>query len=106
MIQRVQSLFLAVVVLCGVSFLIYPYANSLPITETSNITLMPTRASGFNTIFYIGVILNMISIVGTFITIFLFKNRKLQIKLIFLLIIVNFLLLGALYISNSNAQNN
>ncbi len=95
-------MFLAIVMICGVGLLIYPYASTLPVTETSNLTLMPTTAHiNANAWFYGAVFLNLLSILLAAITIFLFKNRKLQIKITYFLIFINFLLFAALYFSNS-----
>lgn len=87
MIQRIQSLFLLVVVLCGVCLAVFPFwmgdngvANHL--RNPAKITAM----------------VNYFSVLLALVCVFLFKNRKLQIKLCYGLIVVNLLLVLVLLI--------
>ncbi|HXD91823.1 MAG TPA: DUF4293 domain-containing protein [Bacteroidia bacterium] len=78
MIQRVQSLLLAIVVLCGICLLLFPfvdYPNYPPLFLRNPADIAP-----------IG---NYLSMLTALITLFSYKRRKLQIKLCYLIMLFN-----------------
>lgn len=79
MIQRIQSVFLLVVVLCGIAWIIF-------------IQFIETSLSDWDNLILGSSILNSISILLTLFNIFSYKNRKLQIKISSFLIILNILI--------------
>jgi Na+-translocating ferredoxin:NAD+ oxidoreductase RnfA subunit len=81
MIQRIQSLFLVVVFLCGVCLYIYPFWES----ENSITKHLRSPVS-------ITAVVNYLSMLLAAICLFLYRNRKLQIKICYLLAVINILL--------------
>ena len=78
MIQRVQSLLLVIVILCGVFLILFPfvsYEGTAPLFLRNPTNIAP-----------IG---NYLSILTALITLFSYKNRKLQIKLCYLIMLLN-----------------
>ncbi len=90
MIQRIQSIFLLVVIVCGACLLIFPFVNY----------------EGFPPLFLrnpmdITPIGNYLSILTAFLCLFMYKNRKLQIKLCYAIIFFNAcLFLTILFLTN------
>jgi len=86
MIQRVQSLLLVVVILCGVCLFLFPFAKyeGYPLLFLRNpidITPIP----------------NYLSVITALLALFMYSNRKLQIKLCYFIIIFNITLLLAIF---------
>ena len=76
MIQRIQSIFLLIVVLCGAAYIFVVQYNENALSDDE--------------MFYsCSILLNFISILLAVINIFLYKNRKLQMRLCSLLIVLN-----------------
>lgn len=78
MIQRVQSLFLLVVVLCGSCLLLFPfvqYEGYPPLFLRNPLDITP-----------IG---NYLSVLTALIALFMYRNRMLQVKLCYLLMVFN-----------------
>jgi peptidoglycan/LPS O-acetylase OafA/YrhL len=78
MIQRVQSLLLVVVVLCGVCLLLFPFASYQgypPLFLRNPVDIAP-----------IG---NYLSMLTALVALFSYKRRKLQIKLCYLIMLFN-----------------
>jgi peptidoglycan/LPS O-acetylase OafA/YrhL len=78
MIQRIQSLFLAVVVLCGVCLWVFPFVSY----------------EGYPPLFlrnpaYIAPIGNYLSVVVALAALFCYKRRKLQINLCYVIMLIN-----------------
>lgn len=108
MIQRIQSVYLFIATIAlGVMFL-FPlmgyygdlHTYQFNLLEMQNI--VPDSVSVFNSMFtlpLLGAII--IVIILTFISIFLFKNRKLQLKLIRLNILLNLIMIIAIFVGYS-----
>jgi uncharacterized protein DUF4293 len=78
MIQRVQSLLLVVVILCGVCLVLFPfvsYEGSAPLYLRNPANIAP-----------IG---NYLSIITALITLFSYKRRKLQVNLCYVIMLFN-----------------
>ncbi len=81
MIQRVQSLFLIVVILCGVCLYAFPFwVGENSITRHLRNPTSVTAA------------VNLLSLLLAVVCLFFYKNRKLQIKLSYLIAVINILL--------------
>lgn len=92
MIQRVQSLYMLLAALVtGVLSVVFP----LYIYGDTMVTLKETFSSG-NVYTIIAGVLFVLSTILSLMTIFLFKNRKLQINLNRINIVINFFLLGVI----------
>jgi hypothetical protein len=100
MIQRIQTIFL---LLCGAAFaalLVYPFASSAPVAQgTSHIF-----ADGIYSIMdnLMLEILVLAGIILAFVNIFLFKKRKTQIKVGYLLVILSILIPVVAYLYFTN----
>jgi Na+-translocating ferredoxin:NAD+ oxidoreductase RnfA subunit len=81
MIQRIQSLFLVVVILCGVCLYLFPFW----IGENSIAKHLRSPTS-------ITAVVNLLSILLAVVCLFFYKNRKLQIKISYLLTVISILL--------------
>lgn len=87
MIQRVQSIFLAIVILCGAGLLVFPfvsYEGYPPLFMRNPTDITP--------------IANYLSILTALLAVFSYSNRKLQIKLCYFIIIFNVTLLLAIFL--------
>jgi peptidoglycan/LPS O-acetylase OafA/YrhL len=91
MIQRAQSLFLVVVILCGVCLSFFPFW----IGEDSVSRYLRNLTS-------ITAAVNYLSSLLALVCLFLYKNRKLQIKLCYLLALINILLALVLLVFTKN----
>ena len=94
MIQRIQSIFLAVVVLCGLSFLVFPFASyeGYPPLFLSN----PTNIAPIG---------NYLSILTALVALFCYKKRKLQINLCYLIMLVNLCLFSTVLCLTNQLYN-
>lgn len=81
MIQRVQSLFLVAVILCGVCLSFFPFWMGEDFVTRH--LRHPTSITA---------VVNYLSSLLALVCLFLYKNRKLQIKLCYLLALINILL--------------
>ena len=90
MIQRIQSVFLLVVVLCGCCLLLFPfvsYEGYPPLFLRNPVDITP-----------IG---NYLSMLTALLCLFIYKNRKLQIKLCYVIMFLNAcLFLTILFLTN------
>lgn len=90
MIQRIQSIFLLTVIVCGVCLLIFPfvsYEGYPPLFLRNPVDITP-----------IG---NYLSIGTALLCLFMYKNRKLQIKLCYVIMFLNVcLFLTVLFLTN------
>jgi peptidoglycan/LPS O-acetylase OafA/YrhL len=90
MIQRIQSVFLLVVIACGVCLLIFPfvsYEGYPPLFLHNPIDLTPLG--------------NYLSILNALLCLFMYKKRKIQVKLCYLIIVFNScLFLTILFLTN------
>lgn len=99
MIQRKQTLFfLAVVIIAIIQFFI-PFQTLTFESKTWPLCLMPgCSADVMDTNIYIAMTLNIIVIIVTGATIFLYKNRVLQYKLANLVMLFNVFIVGLFFI--------
>jgi Domain of unknown function (DUF4293) len=99
MIQRIQTIFLAVVLALGIALFFVPFVRyDLP-GGPLTVDLMPgATLHPLSSIYLLPVILNIISIGFTLYVIFRYKNRVLQMKLANLLMAFNTILLGVLLV--------
>ena len=90
MIQRIQSVFLLIVIVCGACLLLFPfvsYEGYPPLFLRNPVDITP-----------IG---NYLSILTAFLCLFMYKNRKLQIKLCHAIVFFNAcLFLTILFLTN------
>src|SRR5688572_6268173 len=87
MIQRRQTLFLLELVFLAVALLFIPSQHLRTGTIPSDIYLVPINEPGLQstTGHIAAVTINFVGIIVSFITIFLYKNRSMQVKLSYLL---------------------
>lgn len=81
MIQRIQSLFIAVIIICGCCLWIFPfvsYEGYPPLLMRKPADILP--------------IANYLSVLLAFVCLFLYKNRKLQIRFCHIIMAVNAIL--------------
>ena len=79
MIQRVQSLLLLVVSICSACLLVFPFMSYENLFNS--FTLSVTKQPYMTPWYYIAEILNLGILIGSFICIFIYKNRRLQMKI-------------------------
>lgn len=93
MIQRIQTLYLLLGLALGVAMAFFPYANVFVGSDFAHLyTTKIVSSSSFLSpegIFYIGMALNGILVLGMLIAIFLFKNRILQMRVNAFLFLLN-----------------
>jgi nitric oxide reductase large subunit len=109
MIQRVQSIFLFLVFVVSVILIFFPLASFNIDGSVFQMNIM-----GFNgidsldvelpNVMLIGVLTALLGVMSLF-TIFRFKNRKLQMKLIMINLFINFGLLGAIFYYSDSVAN-
>ena len=109
MIQRVQSIFLFLVFVVSVILIFFPLASFSIDGSVFQMNIM-----GFNgtdsldvelpNVMAIGVLTALLGVMSLF-TIFRFKNRKLQMKLIMINLFINFGLLGAIFYYSDSVAN-
>ncbi len=101
MIQRKQSLFLLAAVISGVLVQFMPIQVLTAGTESQALCLLPGCLAGkVKSTIYLPIVLNLLAVLVSFICIFLFKNRKLQMKLCNILMILNIMICGSLFAFN------
>ncbi len=91
MIQRIQSIYLALTAICGIILFLVPVFQLVPDitavdTASYQMSLLSVNSivndvSSFQMRFYPLIILNLLAVITSLTTVFLFKKRKLQIKL-------------------------
>jgi hypothetical protein len=98
MIQRVQTLFLLVVVAASICLMVFPFVSYENLFNKFTISTFNKVYSG--TWHYIAGSLNIVILALSVICIFLFKKRTLQFKIANLLALLNVLLLVVLLFTN------
>jgi len=90
MIQRKQTLFLLLLICMGIALLFTPSNTVTTNGQSSGISLLPCSSTDFSTNSWhlLAMSLNFIAIVLAFITIFIYKKRALQIKLCYILMLI------------------
>lgn len=90
MIQRKQTLFLFQLIFCGIALLFIPSHKILSNQLSTDVFLIPSKDGSFasTTGHLAAIALNLIGLTLTFVTIFLFKKRELQIKLCYALMLI------------------
>lgn len=97
MIQRIQTLYLFLIIVFSALLFFFPFQiNIIGLSEIKYIQLHLPDA--INTYIFIAFIVNAIIIVGTIATILLYQNRKRQMVLCHYLSIINVLLFLLMYI--------
>ena len=91
MIQRVQTIFLLVVVAVAVCLLIFPFVSYENLFNKFTVSVFTKPWSG--TWHYVAGVLNIVILALAVVCIFLFKKRKLQYRIANLLALLNVLLL-------------
>lgn len=99
MIQRIQTIWLLLASTAMVLTFKYPFYTGKKIVDTKEIDYTVNASS--NTI---GLILTIAFVAITAITIFLFKNRKLQLKLSLLAVLISLINFYLLYNSTTNVK--
>jgi hypothetical protein len=90
MIQRKQTLFLILTVLSGAALLSVP-SNTVNInTNIQNVSLLPLNMPGLHSTsgHLAAIVINFGGLILSFITIFLYKKRELQLKLCYALMVL------------------
>ncbi len=101
MIQRVQTLFLLLALILGALVQFLCIQTLTTPTETLQLCLMPGCLAGkVKSLIYLPMVLNIFTAILTLACIFLYKNRKLQIKLCNLLMLLNIMVCGSLFAFN------
>jgi len=90
MIQRKQTLFLFQLIFCGIALLFIPSNKIITTNGILDVFLIPAKDQAFqSTLGHTAAIaINLSGLILTFITIFLFKRRELQIKLCYMLMLL------------------
>lgn len=97
MLQRIQTLFLLLIAILSVVILFLPVQTITSSTETFVISLFGSHSDGIITsTVYLPIGLTLLITVLTLLTIFLYKNRILQMRMCSLIAILSFLLCAAL----------
>ena len=94
MIQRIQSIFLLVVILCGVCLVVFPFVSfegspSLFLRDPANISPIG----------------NYLSISITLVALFCYKKRKLQINLCYVIMLINLCLFSTVLCLTNQLYN-
>lgn len=103
MIQRIQSIYLFIIVILSISLFIFPFQVNI----ANFSTIIPIKLSfieNLNTMLWVSAILNIIIIVSTAFNIFSYKNRPLQMKLCNLSLILSIILLISMYYGASQIE--
>ena len=99
MIQRKQTLFLLAVAIIAIILFFIPFQKVSSPESVWSICLMPSCSSDImDTTIYIPMILNVLILIVTIATIFLYKKRVLQFKLANLLVLFNMLIVGLFFL--------
>jgi hypothetical protein len=89
MIQRKQTLFLFQLIFLGIALLFVPVSEVTTTTGKMDVYLVPLRSPLVSTSGHITAIaINFVALMLTFITIFLYKRRELQVKLCYALMVL------------------
>ena len=99
MIQRIQSLFLLVVVACSVCLLVFPFISYENLFNT--FTLRAFKQPYCGAWYYVAEALNLLSMLAALICIFLFKKRMLQFRMTNVIALLNTALLAVLLFSKT-----
>jgi hypothetical protein len=88
MIQRKQSLFLFQLVFFSIALMLIPSVTVRSGSSEASIMMVPINHPEFSSSMghITAIVINFVALVLTFVTVFLFKHRELQIKLCYLLI--------------------
>jgi len=103
MIQRSQSLYLFLVFLSSLCLLIFPVFEANINIQNYLLSLL-SSTNGSPLYWFVVFISTLISGFSAFITIFFYKNRQVQLKLIKVNLLIIFLLIAALFIAINNAD--
>lgn len=90
MIQRRQTLFLLQSVFCGIALMFISSASIVTNTSTIEVYLTPSKDGAFESSLghVTAITINFIGLLLAFATIFLYRNRALQIKLCYTIILL------------------
>lgn len=108
MLQRIQSIFLAIVVISGVLSFVFPIASYMnPDRGTYELTVIGLKHIESQTFLKFTLtspmwILTIISILLTGIAIFVYHNRRRQVLLVHTAFLVNIILIALVYLLYSN----
>ncbi len=104
MIQRKQTLWLLLAAISVLLIFYFPFGiNSKTVVDSTSVTEIPLSASANQPLGMLGILACILSII----TIFLFKNRPLQIKLIWATILETIgILVLQFYIANNSVEGN
>lgn len=99
MIQRVQTLFLLVITILSALLIFLPFQEVKVGESIYQLCLMPGCLSGMVKPFiYVPIALNFVVLILSLITIFMYRNRKKQMKFAQLLLLFSALLIGNLFV--------
>lgn len=90
MIQRKQTLFLFQLIFLGIALMFLPVKNATIAGQTLNPTLVPIAVEGAeSTVGHMtAIFINFGGLILTFVTVFLYKRRKVQVKLSYTLLVL------------------
>jgi hypothetical protein len=88
MIQRKQTLFLLQMLLFSVAMFFVPHQQIYTKIKLTNVYLLPSANFSSTKAHYLTIAINFVGIIITLLTIFLYKKRKLQVKLCYVLIFI------------------
>lgn len=98
MIQRVQSVFLVIVILCAAGLVVFPFVHYENLLNTFTITAFNKAYSG--AWHYVAGILDVFILILSVVCLFLYKKRMLQFRIANLLALLNVLLLAVILFTN------
>lgn len=103
MLQRIQSVFLLIAAVASVLFFVFPIAGFYGDTETvilsaTGLSLQPNTSLSFSSIYaYPLIVAGVLSVIFSLVTIFMFKNRRLQMRLVSFNVVINLAILFGLF---------
>jgi hypothetical protein len=99
MIQRKQSIFLLMVLIIAMIQFFLPFQTLISSEKTWFVCLLPGCSSDvIGTIIYVPMIFNLLIVILTVVTIFIYKNRVFQYKLANLSVLFNLFMIGFFFL--------
>ncbi|HPQ08670.1 MAG TPA: DUF4293 domain-containing protein [Bacteroidia bacterium] len=102
MIQRIQSVYLFLITILSTLLFFFPFQQN--IVDLKIISLKLDILNSTNTLLFIASLINLIILIDSLTIIFLFKNRKLQMKMCIYLAIMNLICLVLMYLSGTKSE--
>jgi hypothetical protein len=102
MIQRIQTVYLFLITILSTLLFFFPFQQN--IVDLKIISLKLDILNSTNTLLFIASLINLIILIDSFTIIFLYKNRKLQMKMCIYLAIMNLICLALMYLGGTKSE--